>query len=197
VSDKLIAGLHALGALQFGDFTLKSGAWSPVYMDLRLLVSDPALLTAAANAYLPLLDRLEFDRIAAVPYAALPIGTAVAIQSGRPLIYPRREAKSYGTGRTIEGLHFPGETAVVLDDVISSGASKLEAIVPLEAAGLKVRDVVVLIDRQAGGASDLDRAGYKLHAAYTLAQIVDCLAAESLIGTDQATAVRDYLSPVQ
>jgi uridine monophosphate synthetase len=192
-NEDLVAGLHALGAVQFGDFTLKSGAKSPVYLDLRLLVSDPPLLAAAAAAYAQVLDSLTFDRIAAIPYAALPIGAVVALITGRPMIYPRKEVKGYGTGRAIEGLYQAGETAVVLDDVISSGASKREAIAPLESAGLIVRDVVVLVDRQGGGAADLAAAGYRLHAVLTLSQIASDLAAAGRISPAQAQAVLHYV----
>jgi uridine monophosphate synthetase len=194
MSNELIEGLHALGAVQFGTFTLKSGATSPVYMDLRLLVSDPPLLARVARAYADVLAGLSFDRIAAIPYAGLPIGAAVAIETGKPLIYPRKEVKSYGTGRAIEGLHHAGETAVLLDDVISSGASKVEAIHTLEAAGLVVRDVVVLIDRQGGGAADLEGAGYQLHSVLTLSDVVAALAAQGRITDQQAETVRAYIA---
>jgi len=190
----LAVRLFHLGAVQFGDFTLKSGAWSPVYLDLRLLVSDPPLLAAAAAAYAVVLADLAYDRIAAIPSAALPIGTAVALATGRPMIYPRKEAKSYGTGRAIEGRFAAGETAVVIDDVISSGASKLEAIRPLEAAGLVVRDVVVLVDRQATGADDLAAAGYRLHRVLTLTGIAGALGDAGLLDPAQVEIVRDYVT---
>ncbi|MBM3190495.1 MAG: orotidine-5'-phosphate decarboxylase, partial [Chloroflexi bacterium] len=137
----LARALHEAGCVQFGDFTLHSGAHSPVYVDLRRLVTYPKTLARVARAYADLLRPLTYQRIAAIPYAALPIGAAVALQTGDPLIYPRRETKSYGTRRPIEGVYAPGETAVVLDDLISSGESKLEAVAALEAEGLRVRDV--------------------------------------------------------
>lgn len=185
--------LHAIGAVQFGRFTLKSGSESPVYLDLRLLISEPALLAEVAQAYVTLLRALSFDRIAAIPYAGLPIGTAVALAGGWPMIYPRKEAKAHGTGRAIEGRFQPGETVVVLDDVISSGGSKLEAIAPLEAVGLVVRDVVVLVDRETGGRAELGRAGYRLHSVLTLAGIATALAEIGRITVDERDTVLGYL----
>lgn len=189
----LILDLHRIGAVQFGEFTLVSGLKSPIYIDLRLLPSDPPILARAAAAYAELLRGLSFDRLAAIPYAALPIGTAVALQTGYPLIYPRQEAKAHGRQRAVEGHFAPGERAVVLDDLITTGGSKIEAVQVLRDAGLLVEDVVVLIDRQATGAADLADHGLRLHAVLTLRQIVAVLAAQGAISNAERAAVEKYL----
>ncbi len=185
----LATALFDAGCLRFGQFTLASGRTSPYYFDLRLLVSEPALLKQVAAAYGELLRGLTFDRIAAIPYAALPIGTAVALHLERPLVYPRKEVKAYGTGKQIEGRFEAGETAVVVDDVITSGGSKLEAIATLEAAGLKVRDIVVLIDREEGGREPLEARGYRVHAVLKLAEIVDALAEAGRLSNEARQAI--------
>ena len=181
--DQIALGLHALGAVRFGDFTLKSGKKSPIYIDLRLLVSDPALMAKVARALGGIVAGLPCDRIAAIPYGGLPIGQAVALFTGKPLLYPRREVKEYGTKKLIEGAYAAGETVVVLDDLITTGGSKIEALAPLQDAGLKVEDVVVLVDREQGGASELAWKGIALHAALTLGQILDCLVRHGRIDT--------------
>lgn len=185
--------LHETGCVRFGDFVLKSGRRSPIYLDLRRLASFPRQLEAVAGVYARLLEGLAFDRLAAIPYAALPIGTAVAMRTGRPLIYPRREAKGYGTGQRIEGEFRPGETAVVLDDVLTTGASKWEAIRALEEAGLRVTDVVVLVDREQGGRAELEGAGYRVHAAITLTDLLDALVAEGRLAPAERERVRRAL----
>lgn len=172
---QLVLALHDLGCIQFGDFTLASGQHSSIYIDLRLLVSDPATLRMVARAYAELLRHLQFDRLAAIPYAALPIGTAVALETGHPLIYPRKELKEHGTRRAIEGKFQPGEKVAVLDDVITTGGSKLGAIETLEAAGLRVQDVVVLLDREQGGKEELAERGYRLHSVLTLSELLATL----------------------
>ncbi|GAB4442597.1 MAG: hypothetical protein Kow0031_24720 [Anaerolineae bacterium] len=190
----LILQLHDAGCVQFGNFTLASGQQSPIYIDLRRLGSSAALLNRAARAYAELLRPLSFNHIAAVPYAALTIGTAVALHTGSSLIYPRKEAKAYGTGKNVEGVFAAGDTALVIEDLVTSGGSVLKAIEQLKSAGLQITDVAVLIDREQGGPQNLADAGYRLHAALQISHILDVLLAEGRVSTEQAAAVRAYLS---
>jgi uridine monophosphate synthetase len=193
-SSRAIAdGLLETGCIKFGSFTLKSGLQSPIYIDLRELVSYPTLLAQVARAYLPLLKGLAFDRLAALPYAALPIATAISLQSGWPMLYPRKEVKDYGTRAEIEGAFTPGERAVVIDDLATTGGSKFEAIERLAAAGLQVSDVVVLVDRQSGADEALSKAGYKLHAVFTLSQLIASWEQTGRISASQAAEVRAFL----
>lgn len=192
-ADQIALGLHELGAIRFGEFTLKSGLISPLYIDLRLLVSDPKLMTLVARSLALLLSDIHFDRIAAIPYGGLPIGQAVAMECGRPLIYPRREAKEHGTKNLIEGAYAAGETVVVLDDLITTGGSKLEAITPLTDAGLTVKDVVVLVDREQGGRQELAAHGLVLHAAFTISELLDSLVRSGRIDETVRSDVRARL----
>ena len=192
-AERLALALHDVGCVQFGEFTLHSGKQSPIYIDLRLLVSDPAALQMAGAAYAGLLRPIPFERIAGIPYAALPIATAVGLAMGKPVLYPRKEAKGYGSGRAIEGHYQAGETVVVLDDLVTTGASKVEAIAPLEAAGLQVRDIVVLIDREQGGREDLAERGYRLHAVMGIGELLDILCRHGRITTAQLAQVQAFL----
>lgn len=173
--DAVTLSLHDIGAVRFGDFRLHSGRHSPIYLDLRLLASYPDVLRQIAAVYADILGTFHFDLLAAMPLAGLPIGTAVSLQTGRPLVYPRHLQKGYGTGNKIEGAWSPGQRVAALDDVITSGDSLLQGILALEEAGLLISDVVVLIDRQQGGRQTLAERGYVLHSALTLSQMLATL----------------------
>ena len=189
----LADGLLSAGCIKFGDFTLKSGLKSPIYIDLRQIISHPSLLARVAEAYLPILQRLTFNRLAGLPYAAIPIATAISIAGNYPMIYPRKEAKSYGTKAEIEGEYHAGETAVIIDDLATTGGSKFEAIEKLTGAGLIVKDIVVLIDRQSGAKESLEQAGFQLHAVLTISALLDYWEQAGKVEKDKIEAAREFL----
>jgi uridine monophosphate synthetase len=189
----LADSLLLAGCIKFGDFTLKSGLKSPIYIDLRQIISHPELLAYVAQAYLPILSSLQFSRIAGLPYAAIPIATAISLAGNYPMIYPRKEAKSYGTKAEIEGEYHAGETVVVIDDLATTGGSKFEAIEKLTGAGLVVKDVVVLVDRQSGAKESLEQSGYSMHSVLTFTQLLDYWEKTGKVEKDKIEATRKFL----
>lgn len=189
----LADGLLNAGCIKFGNFTLKSGLSSPIYIDLRRIISFPRLLAQIGEAYLPLLRNLTFDRLAGLPYAAIPIATAVSLQGDYPMIYPRKEVKTYGTKAEIEGEFHAGETALVIDDLATTGGSKFEAIEKLTAVGLVVKDIVVLVDRQSGAKESLEQAGYSMHAVLTITQLLDYWEETGKVEKDKLKETREFL----
>jgi len=186
--------LLSAGCIKFGEFTLKSGLKSPIYIDLRRIITYPKLLEQIGAAYLPLLKDLKFDRIAGLPYAAIPIATAITLAGNYPMIYPRKEVKTYGTKAKIEGDYRAGETIVVIDDLATTGGSKFEAIEKLTGAGLVVKDVVVLVDRQSGAKESLAQAGYSMHAVLTIGQLLDHWEENGKVEKSKIEETRKFLS---
>ncbi len=190
---KIADGLLSAGCIKFGNFTLKSGLQSPIYIDLRQIISHPKLLAEVAQAYLPLVSNLQFSRIAGLPYAAIPIATAISLAGNYPMIYPRKEIKTYGTKAEIEGEYHVGETIVVIDDLATTGGSKFEAIEKLIGVGLIVKDVVVLVDRQSGAKESLEQAGYSMHAVLTISQLLDYWEKNGKVEKDKIEETRLFL----
>ena len=190
---QLALRLHEMGCIRFGQFTLASGLTSPVYIDLRLLAGDPATLARIAQVYAAQMAGVDAERLAGVPYAALPIATAVSLETGIPLIYPRKEAKKHGLGRNIEGGFHLGDRVVVIEDLVTTAGSLINTIETLRAAGLKISDAVVLIDREQGGRENLAAAGVTLHAAFTFSQLLDELHGAGRITSAQYDIVRSSL----
>lgn len=194
---QLINDLYGIQALKFGEFRLKSGVLSPFYIDLRGIIAHPPILQAMAFRILEVLRPLRFDRIAGIPYAGLPIATAVSLLGNLPMLYARKEVKEHGTRRTIEGTFAPGEVVVPIDDVITDGASKFEATAPLLEAGLVVRDFVIFLDREQGGADRLREKGYTLHSALQISAVLAYLRDTACLAPDQFQRCMDFITTVR
>ena len=189
------------GAVKFGAFRLKlhetqpDAPLSPMYVDLRVVRSYPDALDAAVAALRELIatERLVFSRYADVPMAATPMVAVLSHLTRVPMITPR-ELKTHGAGGSINGFFTPGETVVVIDDVVTHADSKLEAIRTLEANGLVVHDVVVLVDREQGGPEAIAAAGYQLRAAVKISDLLAYWRETGGISEEVYQRVADYFA---
>lgn len=164
LTQAVLKGLIETECFRLGEFVLKSGKKSPFYVDLRRTSSSAALMKLIGKAYATLISGLEFDLIAGIPVAALTLATALSLETGIPMIYPRMNKKAHGTGNAVEGNYKKGDRVLLLDDLITTGKSKIEAIDILRDAGLVVVDLVVLLERGAQGRADMETAGVSLHS---------------------------------
>ncbi|MBI4098139.1 MAG: orotate phosphoribosyltransferase [Candidatus Levybacteria bacterium] len=192
--EQLILELHEVHIVDFGQFKLKSGLLSPYYIDLRLLVTFPHLLELVSDVMWEKIRLKPFDLIAGIPYAALPIATAISLRYNRPLIFTRKEPKSYGKGKLIEGIYHKGQHVVVIDDVISDGTSKFETIKPIENEGLVVSQVVVLLDRGQGGPKTLQDAGYHCSTITNMDEVLDTLYRNGRISREQLMECQIFMA---
>lgn len=174
----LIVELFEIGCIKFGEFTLKSGIVSPIYFDLRLLISFPSLMVKTAKIFHEKIqsEAIQHDLACGVPYGAISLATAVSIQEDKPLIFKRKEAKAHGVGNLIEGVYRAGNKCLVIDDVITSGISIVETVNDLRKNGLVVTDAIVILDREQGGLENLKSKGIKLHSVIKSSELLDVLA---------------------
>ena len=184
---------YKLGIIKFGRFTLKSGIESPFYVDLRPLASDPKILKNLANYLLDMLPLDNFDLICGVPYAALPMATAMSLESYIPLIIKRKEAKEYGTKKMIEGIYQKGQNCLLIEDVITSGKSLVETIAEIEQEDLKVSDIVVVLDREQGGKQILEDKGLRVHTLFNITEVCAILQENGELTDSEIARIQDFL----
>ncbi len=189
----IILDLFAIEAVKFGTFTLKSGMQSPIYFDLRLIISYPQLLKKISKELESLMKDLSFDLICGVPYTAMPIATSLSLDLNVPMLMRRKEAKDYGTKKLIEGVYTKGQSCLIVEDVITSGASILETIAPLENEGLIVEDVVVVLNREQGGVERVKEKGVFVHALISVFDLLKVLFIEKKISESTFREVNEFL----
>lgn len=190
----LITSLYQIGSIQFGEFKLKSGQTSTVYMNLRKIISHPKLLRGIASAMREATQDCQFDLVCGVPYTALPIATCMSLDYDIPMIMRRKEKKDYGTRQMIEGEYSSGQRCLIIEDVITTGGSIIETASELENAGLKVNDLVALIDREQGGKDNLSQKGYRTHTILTLSEILQFLLESPLLSPVEHQLAEQFLA---
>lgn len=187
--------LHSIGALKFGEFTFNSGIVSPMYLDLRLFISYPKVLKKVAKIYAQQLEAIQYDRLAGVAYAALPIAGAISLEINKPWVFMRKEGlkKDHGLKKSLEGEYSKGDTIVMIEDLVTRATALMEAIPAFEREGLVVKDAVVLLDYKKGGRKILEDAGYNLHAFMTVRELVDIMKAEKVIDDEKYQQCINFL----
>ncbi|WP_376795995.1 orotate phosphoribosyltransferase [Thermogemmatispora sp.] len=198
----LAQALFDLNGVQFGNFTVsESAVSSPVFVNPKVLISNPLALRVASKLMqqeISLAQSLRrprvhpFNVVAGVPVGGLLLATAYSLETNTPLIYAR--IRPEGTGqRGIEGRYTPGDTALIIDDLITRGGSVLETAALLEEHGLKVKDVIVLIDREHGATERLRQHGYNLISILKLDVMLNHYMSRGLISEETYRVCSEYL----
>lgn len=190
--EQLILQLHDIGAIKFGNFTLKSGKQSPFYFDLRDMVSYPELVKGVTQLFVKDCVTSTFDYISGVPYTALPFATMLSDTLQKPLLYARKEEKSYGTKNTIIGKYEPEKKCLLLDDLITTGESIFETVEKFDKAQLRITDVMVIIDRSKNATQLLRSKGLTLHALIDLDKILQVLQQHNRISLEQVQDIQVF-----
>jgi len=181
--------LTKIGALKFGTFKLTSGKISPYYIDLRIVPSFPDVFKRICDLYVGLLKTElrtdNFDRIAGIPTAGIPFASLIAYQLNKPFLYIRQRVRLHGRERRIEGLLMPGDRALLIDDLITTGGSLRKAAEAIRAEGGIVTDAVVILDREEGGKKSLVEDNVKLHYLLRVSEVAEKLYEMDAIKEDQ------------
>ncbi|KYN06707.1 PREDICTED: uridine 5'-monophosphate synthase [Cyphomyrmex costatus] len=192
---ELAVELYDKQAVKFGEFKTKIGLTTPVYFDLRVVISHPKLMLKLAKALWTLVDDpTKVSRICGVPYTALPLATLISVEEKIPMLMKRKEAKSYGTKKLIEGIFLPGENCVIIEDVITSGSSILETVDVLKKENLNVTEAYVLIDREQGGKKNLEYHQIKVKSLFVITQLMKYLLEAGKITPEIVKDVDNYLA---
>jgi len=194
-TSKIALALAEHRCILVGEFRLSSGLVSPYYIDLRAVPSYPGLFDLMTDAYVSTLSELKipFDRIAGIATAGIPLAALVAYKLRKPFLYVRKGERAHGTQRLVEGKVKPGDTVLLLDDVVTTGGNLLRGIRALRERGAKVAHALVLVDREQGAKENLEAAGVKIISILTSSEVIEHLYSKGVISREEYERVIDYI----
>ncbi|SFS68640.1 orotate phosphoribosyltransferase [Halostagnicola kamekurae] len=166
----LIEALRAADAVRFGEFELSHGGTSEYYVDKYLFETDPDCLEAISEAFA---DRLGADdKLGGVALGGVPLAAATSVAAGVPYVIARKQRKDYGTANLVEGRLDDGEEVVVVEDIVTTGTSLVDAVEALRDAGAAVERALVVVDREEGGRETVEDAGVEMESLVTASELL-------------------------
>ena len=191
------AFLYEKKIIRFGDFTLASGKKSPYYIDLRLVPSYPIyyrkMIKGLQNIIAEDVGLENFHSLVSVPTGGLVVAASLAIEIVKPIIYVRKEAKEHGTGKAVEGVTCQDMKLLMIEDVVTSGGSVINAIKSIKEEKMTVTDAYAVVNRMEGATEALQAEGVKLHSLLTIKQIAESLFEQKLITEDVLNQVKERI----
>ena len=189
--------LYEKKIIRFGDFTLASGKKSPYYIDLRLVPSFPIqyrkMIKGLQNLIAEDIEFENFHSLVSVPTGGLVVAASLAPEIVKPLIYVRKQAKEHGTGKAVEGITCQDMKLLMIEDVVTSGGSVINAIKSIKEEKMFVTDAYAIVDRMEGATETLQAEGVKLHSLLTINDITQSLFEQKLITEDILKQVQDRI----
>jgi len=185
-------------ALRIGDYTLFSGKKSPYYVDLRQAISSPMTMDWIANSLARIIDneigRTKFDKILGVPTAGVPFTTIVSQKLAIPMLYYRKERKEHGVRKKIEGKMERNDRILMIDDLITTGKSVIQAAEAAREQGGIVTELVVLLDREQGGREHILAHNIRPHVLFNISEAFEWLNQVKLMDADDYRVIMDYIN---
>ena len=189
--------LYEKKIIKFGNFTLASGKKSPYYIDLRLVPSFPheyrKMIKGLQNLIAEKIGFEDFHCLVSVPTGGLVVAASLATEIVKPLIYVRKQAKEHGTGKAVEGVTCQDMKLLMIEDVVTSGGSVINAIKSIKDEKMIITDVCAIVDRMEGATQALQSEGMKLHSLLTISDITQILFEQKLITEDVLKQVQDRI----
>lgn len=193
--ESFMQGLYEIGSVKFGEFVLSSGLKTPVYFDLRLIVSHPRILNQAANLIKRYIEKhnIQYDTICGVPYGAFAVATALSLKVDKPMIFKRKEVKDYGCKKMVEGTYSEGDSCLVIEDVVVYGTSIIETSESLRQYKLNVNHTIALLDREQGGHENVRDHNINFHSIITANDLLNYLHRKNLISSETKNETVEFL----
>ncbi|MGQ9478748.1 MAG: orotate phosphoribosyltransferase [Thermoproteota archaeon] len=197
--EDLVKKIYAAGAFKTGEFRLTSGLPSPYYVDLRILISRPKIFSRLVDSYIWKIRGIKkaFDVIAGVETAGISVATLLSYKMCKPMVYVRSTEKTHGTRKRVEGELSRGDKVIIVDDVLTTGGSIMEAASGIRESGGEVVYAIVFLDRLQNGAFKLREIGIEAYSVIDAAGFVEILHRNRLIPDSEYVRIMDYLGSVQ
>jgi orotate phosphoribosyltransferase len=184
-------------SIKFGDYTLTSGKKSPYYIDLRQTISSPITMDWISNSLVRIIvneiGKDKIDKILGVPTAGVPFATMVSQKLTLPMLYYRKARKEHGVRKKIEGSVERNDRVLIVDDLITTGESVIEAADAIREQGGIASELVVLLDREQGGAERLRKAYIEPHTLFRVSDAFAWLTQVDLLSPDEFQKINQYI----
>lgn len=192
---ELVKDIYLVGGFKIGEFKLTSGGLSPYYVDLRILISRPRLFERLVDSYIEKIRSIgdDFDIVAGVETAGIPIATLISHKTGIPMVYARSMERGHGTGRMVEGELREGSRVVIVDDVLTTGRSIENAAKTIRTAGGKVAYALVFLDRLQNGVKKLREMGITTYSVTDIKIFLKVLFDNKLIQDSEYERIMRYV----